>query len=262
MRITIISVAFAAPMILGCTYSQKNVDEIGKYADQGDYVAVAFRSTVGVVVSGLVDVVSLGGALTPDQAQEAWAPVTQPEQAWVPVGATDDIGSAVPAPGSVSTSEGTDVSAYGAFDDSKYKPGIGCEKNLSYLSSRLRKFSPDMINDVRKAILSTNMMEVMSTINKQGLSPQVAVQQALQQADAFDRTAAEALSTAEQVDAFGTTDAEFEKKIKSGRFTITGCSGIRDSALCTAIINKYGAISNRAVAANLMCFKRTNQWAL
>jgi len=66
-----------ACLLEGCAYSQKNFDEIGKYADQGDYFAVAFRSTVGVFVSGIVDVVSLGGALTPDEAQETWSSVGQ-----------------------------------------------------------------------------------------------------------------------------------------------------------------------------------------
>lgn len=184
----------------------------------------------------------------------------------------DDTASAVLASNTTSTSTSTStsttgdtgVSAYdsGTFDTSKYKPGTGCEKNLSYLSSRLKKFSPAMINQVREAILATDMIVMMSTINQQGLSPQVAIQQSLQQADAFDKTAAEALSTAEQVDAFGASDAEFEKAIKSGKLSVTNCSGIRDSALCTAIINKYGAIASRAAAANLMCFKRTDQWAL
>ncbi|WCM51175.1 hypothetical protein OH720_30300 [Pseudomonas sp. WJP1] len=150
----------------------------------------------------------------------------------------------------------------GTYDGTKYKPGTGCERNLSYLSSRLKKFSPAMINQIREAILATDMIGMMSTINQQGLSPQVAINQSLQQADAFDQTAAEALSTVEQVDAYGTTDEEFEMAIKSGKLSVTSCSGIHDSALCTAIVNKYGAIASRAVAANLMCFKRTNQWPL
>jgi hypothetical protein len=177
---------------------------------------------------------------------------------------TDDTASAVLASNTTSTTGGTGVTAYdaGTFDASKYKPGSGCEKNLSYLSSRLKKFSPDMINHIRDLILATDMIAMMSTINQQGLSPQVAIQQSLQQADANDQTAAEALSTVGQVDAYGTTDAEFEKAIKSGKLSVTSCSGIHDSALCTAIINKYGAIASRAVAANLMCFKRTNQWVL
>ncbi|UVJ45559.1 hypothetical protein NVV94_08380 [Pseudomonas sp. LS1212] len=177
---------------------------------------------------------------------------------------SDDAGSAILASNSTSTPSVTDAPSYdaGTFDDSKYKPGSGCEKNLSYLSTRLKKFSPDMINKVRDSILATDMIAMMSTINQQGLSPQVAIQQSLQQADAFDQSASEALSTVQQVDAFGTTDAEFEKAINSGKVSVTHCSGIHDSALCAAIVNKYGAIASRASAANLMCFKRTNQWPL
>ncbi|UVJ45558.1 hypothetical protein NVV94_08375 [Pseudomonas sp. LS1212] len=77
MNFGILSITAATIIISGCAYSQKNFKEIGDFADRGDYVAVAFRSTVGVVVSGMVDVVSLGGTLTPEQAQETWTSPTQ-----------------------------------------------------------------------------------------------------------------------------------------------------------------------------------------
>ena len=66
-----------ACLLEGCAYSQKNFDDIGKYAHQGDYFAVVYGSTVGVFISGIVDVVSLGGTLTPDEAQETWSSVGQ-----------------------------------------------------------------------------------------------------------------------------------------------------------------------------------------
>jgi|APLak6261691555_1056199.scaffolds.fasta_scaffold01910_2 hypothetical protein len=149
-----------------------------------------------------------------------------------------------------------------SFNGAKYMPGSGCEKNLSYLASRLKKFPPTEVNSIRNEIISTDMHTTMLKINQMGLSPQTAIQQSLQQAVEHDRTAREAVSTAGQVDALGTTDEEFERNIKSGKLSISDCSGIRDSSLCVAVINKYGAIANRAVAANLMCYKRTNQWPM
>lgn len=175
-------------------------------------------------------------------------------------GLIDVSAKALPNAGNSALKQNNSIEDSATFDGSKYKPGSGCEKNLSYLSSRLKKFNPAMINQVRESILSTDVNAMMSTISQQGLSPQDAIQQSLQQADAFDQTAAEALSTVEQVDAIGTSDVEFERAIKSGKLSVTTCSGIRDSALCAAIINKYGAIASRATAANLMCFKRTGQW--
>ncbi|WP_143481938.1 MULTISPECIES: hypothetical protein [Pseudomonas] len=70
-----------------CAYSQKNVDNIGKEIDRGEYGYAAWRATVGVFVSGVVDVVSLGGALSPEEASTAWSggaeQVTTPT-AWTP----------------------------------------------------------------------------------------------------------------------------------------------------------------------------------
>jgi len=63
----------AVTCLTGCAYSQKNFKEIGQLADQGQYGAVAFRSTFGVFISAVVDVVSLGGALSPDEAEDTWS---------------------------------------------------------------------------------------------------------------------------------------------------------------------------------------------
>lgn len=271
MKIKITSLILASTVLSGCAHSQKNFDDIGKFADRGDYMAVAVRSTVGVFIAGVVDVLSLGGTLTPEESEAAWAPVTTAAQS--SAGATqnqqmmqqsmdlltDSTSDTAAATQAADSSGGYDVSG---FDASAYKPGGGCERNLSYLSSRLKKFKPALIDDVRNQILALDMIAMMGTINQQGISPEVAIQQTLQQADAYDQSARDALSTAEQVNVFGTTDVEFERAIKSGNISVGTCSGIHDSALCAAIVAKYGAIAARAAAANLMCFKRTNQWVL
>lgn len=62
---------------MGCAYSQKNFNNIGQEIDRGQYGYAAWRATVGVFISGIVDVVSLGGALSPEEASETWSGAAQ-----------------------------------------------------------------------------------------------------------------------------------------------------------------------------------------
>lgn len=154
----------------------------------------------------------------------------------------------------------TNVSAeVGSFPADKYMAGANgsCQESLGYLSSRLPAFPPTEIANVRTAIFNTSMSEVMRLAKAQGETIDSAISKSILAAKEHDNTAREALSTASQVDAFGIEDEQFERDIKSGKITLNSCSGIHDAALCAAIANKYGAIASRAVAANLMCYKRT-----
>lgn len=152
----------------------------------------------------------------------------------------------------------------GSFNADRYMASAngGCQESLGYLSGRLPAFPPAEIANARAAILGTRMSEVMQSVKTSGETMDSAIAKSLMQAKEFDNTAREALSTASQVNAFGIEDEEFERDIKSGKLKLNSCGGIHDAALCAAVANKYGAIASRAVAANLMCYKRTGQGAI
>lgn len=147
------------------------------------------------------------------------------------------------------------------FKPEEYMGSSGnCEKDLAYLSDRLHQYPDPLINQGRSAILNSDMHEIMTNINQMNITPDTAIQKSLQQAQEYDRVFHEAIQTAVQSDGYGTTAEQFERDIKSGTLLINECDGIRSGALCAAITYDHSAIGSRAVAANLMCYKRTNQW--
>lgn len=143
---------------------------------------------------------------------------------------------------------------------SKYLPGGTCQYDLSYLSSSLPRTKAQQTDSIRNQILNSSITNMMRKINQSGTAPREAVKQSLDQARSHEQTAREALAIASMVDAFGSTDEEFQRSINNGTTNVTSCEGVRNSSLCAAIMNKYGAIASRAVAANLNCHYRNGSW--
>lgn len=138
--------------------------------------------------------------------------------------------------------------------------GGACADNLSYLADHMPITNQPMVDDVRAQVLGTTMQDIMAGIKREGISIDTAIQQSLLQAQANDQSAKDAFATASEVDAYGTSDEQFEAALKSGQLKLDPCdSGIRGPALCAAVTIKYGSIMSRAVAANLMCYKRTGK---
>jgi hypothetical protein len=140
------------------------------------------------------------------------------------------------------------------------KKNGNCHTDLSYLSSRIPSFSQSALEDVRRAILSENLINTMRTARQQGYSAESAIQASLEQARAYDDTVRQALRTAAATDGFGATDDEFLDSLKRGTLKVSTCDGIRNAALCDAINNKLGAIASRATAADMQCHSRAGTW--
>lgn len=135
-----------------------------------------------------------------------------------------------------------------------------CRTSLSHLNSRIPSFTVSELQQVRAAVLGQDLVEAMRSMRRHGLSPEAAVRASLDQAREMDRAAREALQTAGAVDAFGTTDDEFLDRLKAGTLQTSNCTGIRNTAICSAIINRLGAVANRAVAAEMQCHIRAGTW--
>lgn len=273
MRILVM--AFLLMSISACT-TQKALNETGKEIDKGNY-GVAAWYTLTLPIAMIYDVFTLGGTsdvssgtsalssavstVSPgsDAANTLSAMASSSALANSTTHASGDAQvSQIAQTSQVSTGESTSNLPFKPAD---YMPDEGrCEKNLAYLSDRLPTSSITLISDTRSEILKSDMHSMMLEINKEGLSPDQAIDQSLQQAQEYDRVMNEALHSAAQTDGQGITEAQFASQIKSGSLQISECDGVRNASLCAAIVNHYGAISSRGVAANLTCYKNTHQW--
>ncbi|MBB4867583.1 hypothetical protein HNP46_006497 [Pseudomonas nitritireducens] len=138
--------------------------------------------------------------------------------------------------------------------------GGACADDLSYLADKLPITNQAEVDQYRAGVLGTTMSDILAGIKREGISIDTAIQQSLLQAQANDRESKNAFTAASEVDAYGTSDEQFESAMKSGQLRLDPCdSGIRGPALCAAVVMKYGSIASRATAANLMCYKRTGK---
>lgn len=169
------------------------------------------------------------------------------------------------------SSKGAGVSPYGELTATTATEGTNgggqatargsCRTNLSYLASRVPRFSPSELQELRTQALATNVEDAMRMSGKQGFTPESAIKASLDQARQNDSTAREALGTAASTDILGATDDEFIERINRGALKVSSCNGIRNAAICAAIATKIGAITNRALAAEMECHLRAGTWA-
>lgn len=260
-------------LITACT-TQKALKETGKEIDKGNYgVAAWYTITLPIVM--IYDVFTLGGTsdvnsgtstlssvasnVSPNSnAAKTLSTMASSSTQLSSVSHTNEVPQMTQASERVQTTKPVDLSTFKPEDF--LGQGGRCEKNLAYLSNRLPLRSPPEIGNIRDEIVKSDLHSIMLAINKEGVSPDKAIEQNLLQAAEYDRTTQDALKTAAQTDGMGITQAQFSNQITSGTLQVNSCDGVRNAALCAAIINSYGAIASRAVAANLMCYKRTNQW--
>lgn len=266
------------PLLLtvSCT-TQKALTETGKEIDKGNYgVAAWYTLTLPIVM--VYDIFTLGGTSdvssgtsTLSSAASTIAPNSNAANTLSAMASSSTLLSAsndTSAPPQTSqaslaserieTNNSIDLST---FNPAEYMREDGtCAEDLSYLSNRLPESSIPEINNFRNELLKSEIKPIMYAINKKGISPDESIRQELQQAEEYNRVVKDAIHTATQTDGQGVTETQFASQIKSGTLQVNICDGIRNSSLCAAIINSYSAISTQAIAANLMCYKRTNQW--
>lgn len=264
---------FVCLMTISCT-TQKAMKETKRQFDNGEYGWALYTGTIGVTVAAITDVFTLGGTSdvnTGTSTLSSAANTAAPNSSAAKT--LSSMAAAAPASTSFNSGTGTapmaeasDGAALQPVDVSSFKTADYLQKNgqcardLSYLSNRLPAVTNPSIAQIRQEVLKSNMQEIMRNINKEGKTPDEGIQLSLQQAEAYDKSVADALQTAEQTDGQGITAAQFSQQIKAGTLKIDVCDGIRNSSLCAASMYAYGAIGSRAVAANLQCYKRTNQW--
>ncbi|PRD13955.1 hypothetical protein [Pantoea coffeiphila] len=270
---SLLTLCFICLITTACT-TQKALKETKRQFDNGEYGWALYTGTVGVTVAAIADVFTLGGTSdvnTGTSALSSAANTAAPNSSAAK--ALSSMASAAPTTSSFSGQSGTTPTAQASdsaalppvdvstFNTKDYLPKNGqCAKNLSYLSDRLPAVDNPNISQIRQEVLKGDMLEIMRNINKEGKTPDEGIQLSLQQAEAYDKSGSDALQTAEQTDGQGITAAQFAQQIKAGTLKIDVCDGIRNSSLCAATIYAYGAIGSRAAAANLQCYKRTNQW--
>jgi hypothetical protein len=161
----------------------------------------------------------------------------------------------VSPPESSSNAAGSSSNAVGSSDSSDT-----CRSTTDFLSDRLPPLGPPELEKVRQELLGNNIQNNMKEANRQGFTHADAVQAAFNQAKEYDRAAKEALGTATDTDAFGTTDEEFSRLLKNGSLSVSRCEGIRNNALCAAITFRMSALTFRAIASEMECHLRANSW--
>ncbi|HBS5731705.1 hypothetical protein WDT23_05300 [Klebsiella pneumoniae] len=261
-------------LITACT-TQKAMKETKRQFDNGEYGWAVYTGTIGVTMAAIYDVFTLGGtsdvssgtntlssvtsSISPNSnAAKMLSPMASSSTLLSTENDTSETRQISDVSNNTETRNDIDLSTFNAVE---YMERSGnCAKNLSYLSGRLHQSSAPEIKSIRDTILKSDMQPIMLAINKEGISPDEAILQNLQQAEEYNRVVKDAIHTAAQTDGDGITEVQFANQINSGTLNISVCDGIRNSSLCAAIINSYGIIASRAVAANLICYKNTNQW--
>ena len=137
----------------------------------------------------------------------------------------------------------------------------GCHESLAYLADRLPAFRVPMLQEVRGAILATDIRDTIRKAKSQGYSAESAVAAALESAKSMEAQMAVAGNCAAEVDALGTSDEAFLDGIKRGALAnLPSCDGIRNSCLCAGLAMRLGAVGARATAAAMQCHARRGQW--
>ena len=145
-----------------------------------------------------------------------------------------------------------------APDDSG--PAGTCHRTMAFLADRFPPFTQSEPEKVRKTLLAFDLDGPMRAARASGDSPESMVQKVFAQAREYDKSTTEALSTAASVDALGTTDEQFMRKLKDGSLALGDCEAIRSSALCMAAIYKMSAVFYRSVGAEMQCHIMNGSW--
>lgn len=131
---------------------------------------------------------------------------------------------------------------------------------MAFLADRFPPFTQSEPEKVRQTLLAYDLEGPMRTVRASGDSPESMVQKVFAQAKEYDKSTTEALSTAASVDALGTTDEQFMRKLKDGSLALGDCEAIRSSALCMAAIYKMSAVFYRSVGAEMQCHIMNGSW--
>ncbi len=163
------------------------------------------------------------------------------------------------------SANGSDVGASavgtsGAAGTSASGDGEACHTTAAFLSDSIPPFTQPMLEEIRTKMLAADLRDEMSKAKARGETPQQMVENLFQQGRAYDKSAAEAASTAAAVDAMGTTDQEFMAKLKNHSLELGDCGAIRSSSLCSAALFKMSAVFYRAMGAEIDCHVRHGTW--
>lgn len=144
---------------------------------------------------------------------------------------------------------------------SPYVHAAGCNPTLAKVFPILQVAAPEIRQAIELA-RSQDVLQAMEKATQQGYTPEAAIAAVMEQARAFDETAARAAKTAEMVDARGVTDEEFMRRLHNGTLEIPaeGCVAIRASALCAMAVNRIAAMALRYMAREMRCFQAAGQW--
>jgi len=260
----------SSALLAGCT-TMDALKSSGDNFSKGNLLA-GTMNLVFTPIALAYDVVTLGGNVSPDVSTAAVGAYAE-GKGYVPAGTTsqmiavsstatasssNDTASDSASPMMPSTTAIDTVAATGARSGAGTKGN--CRANTAFLETRIPRINNAEFNNLRDAAVSTDIVDAMRQANGQGYTPQSAVQALLAQARENDARTAEALKTASAVDALGTTDDEFLNRIRTGTINLSTCDGLRNAALCAAAMMKLGAITNRAVAAEMQCHIRAGTW--
>jgi hypothetical protein len=138
--------------------------------------------------------------------------------------------------------------------------GTGCPETLGYFASRVPHFKNYRLAVIRDEFLKQNVPQTIQRAKAQGLSAQAAIQAAHSQAREHDTVVRQGAACTADVDAWGSTDEQFLSRINNNQYTNLSCEGVRGSCLCSAIMNKIGAVGARAMAGAMGCFASKGKW--
>jgi len=156
--------------------------------------------------------------------------------------------------------EAEDAGGDGAVAAGESAPAGTCHRTMAFLADRFPPFTQSEPEKVRKTLLAFDLDGPMRAARASGDSPESMVQKVFAQAQEYDKSTTEALSTAASVDALGTTDEQFMRKLKDGSLALGDCEAIRSSALCMAAIYKMSAVFYRSVGAEMQCHIMNGSW--
>ncbi len=204
-------------LITACT-TQKAMKETKRQFDNGEYGWAVYTGTIGVTMAAIYDVFTLGGtsdvssgtntlssvtsSISPNSnAAKMLSPMASSSTLLSTENDTSETRQISDVSNNTETRNDIDLSTFNAVE---YMERSGnCAKNLSYLSGRLHQSSAPEIKSIRDTILKSDMQPIMLAINKEGISPDEAILQNLQQAEEYNRVVKDAIHTAAQTDGDG-----------------------------------------------------------
>lgn len=290
MNIPLLQRAFlicALSVLHGCM-ALDTAKSAGRNAKEGNYGAALFQGTIGVAAMAVVDVITLGGLMSPEQMQQGASAVVNDKNAnlgtYYTAALSDKSGMSATTSGSGEENNDSSAKGYpetnpapadgmgqhptstGASRATSANPSSGrnsnqalsqnaiansnCPKSLAHLSMALPDYNNPKLHQARETLLREDMVVVYKKGLASGLTPKQMVLQTQEQA----RYALSEQNNAKQcVKGASISSTTVIKQLESGTYRFSNNPGISEECANAYVLHYYQAVANKEAAVIIAC---------